>query len=166
VQIFLDPRVNFLVRKTVYLGSVDRRVEVMEFKEFASGVFFPTSVTGHSEKGGKPSIAFKAQISDITANGPLPADIFTFRAPPGITLTDTTAGVTYQIDAQGRPISAQVRLQPSNPPPPAADGIARTDGAETREEPRSAMRWLLPASGCLFAAGIAIGLYRRWKARG
>jgi hypothetical protein len=125
VEILLDGQVNYLVRKTVYIARHDkvtrREDEVVDFKEFAPGIFFPIRVAGRFEMDGKMWSTVTAEISDVAINQPLPRDIFAFRFPEGIILSDAIAGSTYYVDSEGNRISPAVPFS-GTPPPPAADG--------------------------------------------
>jgi hypothetical protein len=169
VEVHLDAHVNYLVRKIVYIGTLDngiirRESEVSDFRECAPGIFFPTKVSGRTDLDGKRWATQTAEILDIVVNRPLPQDVFEFRYPEGVILSDTIAGSTYRVDAQGNPISPAIPFA-GVPPPPAADGVAPAAGKETQDEPLPATRWILPVSVCLIIAGAMIAVVRRWKRR-
>ena len=163
VEIFLDARANYLVRKAVYVGPIYRRYEVLEFKEPSPGIFFPARIESEFKTEKKPPKTYAATISEIEINRPIPSEVFTLRAPHGTIVTDVDTRVEYRIDADGRRISDQTALPIVYPPPTMPDGVAQSGGVETSDEPPSATRWLWLASLCFLLAGVSGALYRRTR---
>jgi hypothetical protein len=99
-DVFLDPSVNFLVRRLVVhaetLGSklpkgasytpTDSTTEVTEFRGFGDGVFFPTSAvfTIHHVGEREPYLQRTGAVTDLSVNQPLPKDVFDFRFPANL----------------------------------------------------------------------------------
>jgi hypothetical protein len=105
VEIYFDPALNYLVRKTIYScpgpkGNFRREDEVVQFKECAPGLFFPERLVGRSGPEGDFDFHHTTEISDIRVNEPLPPDIFRFRYPHGVYLTDSVREAEYQVDAE------------------------------------------------------------------
>lgn len=156
---------NYLVRKTVYTqakGAYRREDEVVQFKECSPGVFFPERLVGRSGPGGNLDFHHQTLISDIRVNQPLPEGIFRLRYPEGIPFEDHIRGVRYLANSDGSPISKEEPLRSGRfiPPAPLGDDPPR----ETQEEPKSATRWILPAScGILVVGLVAAFVRRRWR---
>lgn len=168
VEIHFDPSVNFLVRKKVYrmrgAGGYSREEEIIQFKEWAPGLFFPERIEGRSQANGIQDTESLSQLSDIKVNDPLPDDIFRFRYPNGVFVADGIRGTEYRADAEGNRLSAETPLGRGQPPPQTESdpSALRT---ETLEGPRSLTRWILPASvALLLLAGIA-AIVRRQRMR-
>jgi hypothetical protein len=99
-DIFFDPSIGFLVRRTVEhvetLGSraqkgvpftpTDRTTEIAELRDFGDGVFFPTSVVFTIQHVGdsEPYLRRTCAVTDLTVNQPLPQDAFDFRFPANL----------------------------------------------------------------------------------
>jgi hypothetical protein len=172
VEIYFDPAYNYLVSKTVDWvhfpngGTTQREDEVIRFKECTPGVFFPEKLAGRTGPDGKWDFTHTTAISDIRVTQPIAADVFHFRYPAGIYITDTIRGTRYRVDAAGNRTSSETPLG-RVPPPPVGDTAERIEpGTETREEPRPASHWILPGSlGILRCAGI-VALVRIWQRRG
>ncbi len=171
VEIHFDPAVNYLVRKTIYTtaganGNVRREDEVVQFKEHAPGVFFPERLVGRSGSEGNYFFNHTSVISDVRINQPLPADIFRFRYPDGVLLTDSVRGAEYRVNSEGKRISPEVPLAGGVPPPSSGMAASSDAGTETQEEPRSLTRWILPVSlGILVLAGVTAFLRHKRRAR-
>jgi hypothetical protein len=170
LEVQFDPVVNFLVSRTIYTGFLEtgtlvRDESVQEFKEAAPGLFFPTRVVGRGEMSGKPWTSHVAEISDVEINRLLPGGIFDLRFPHGITMTDSIRGVTYRVDEMGNQISEAVRLG-EVPPPSASDAtVGAAVGSETKEEPQSLARWILPVSALLLFVTLIFAGVCRWKSK-
>jgi hypothetical protein len=167
VEIQFDPAVNYLVRRVSYTtsgekGRMCRENEITEFKECTPGVFFPERARGSTvTEGGKPFFTYSVVLSDIQVNEPLPDEVFRFRYPEGIILTDGIRGTSYRVDAEGNPISPETPMG-TVPPPAEGEPALHPPGHETREEPRPASRWILPVSlGMLALGGILFVVRRR-----
>lgn len=159
VQFYFDPSVNYLVRKEVYRhGSYAREQEVVQFKECAPGLYFPERVSGRSKDSTSSTL-----LSEIRVNQPLPADIFNFRYPHGVYLSDGIKGVSYRTDPEGNPISA-VTPHSRGPLPPRSEAEPATLGTETQEEPRSLTRWILPLALVILASAGVVAVIRRRRA--
>jgi hypothetical protein len=169
VEVHFDPAVNYLVRKTIYTGGgtsenpIHRQDEVVQFKEYVPGLFFPERVVGWSETKGIRDFKYTTVLSEIQVNEPLPDGILRFRYPSGIYLTDSIRGTYYRIDSEGNRTSPETPL--AGLPPPSVDAPAPSvPGTETQEEPRSATRWVLPVSLGILALGGTLALVR-WRRR-
>lgn len=164
VEIHFDPGVNHLVRKTIYtIGGLRHEDEVVRFKECAPGLFFPERVVRNSTEDGKPYGGSTTEFFDIRVNQPLPADIFQFRYPHGVMLTDTIRNTRYQVDSEGNPISKETAMGRGPPPPPLGEAAPRP-GTESLEEPRSFTRWILPVSLGILGLAAGAAVLRRWRA--
>lgn len=163
MQVFFDPAVNYLVRKVIYSAeerNFSRGEDVVQFKEMASGIFFPERTTGWCLDRGKPYSESVTEISDIRINQAIPADVFTSAYPPGAVVVDTIKGSRYTVDAAGNPISKQTALGRGAP----QQGTTQSKGVETTEETSNAP-WILVLSLTILAAvGIAF-LLHRWTSR-
>jgi hypothetical protein len=168
VEIQFDPAVNYLVRRVTYTtsgekGRICRENEIAEFKECTPGVYFPERARGRTvTEGGKPFFTYSVVLSDIQVNEPLPDDVFRFRYPEGVILTDSIRGTSYRVDANGNRISPET-LMGNVPPPPEGEPALAHPGRETQEEPRPATRWIMPVSLGMLALGGILFVVRRWR---
>src|SRR5262249_41616376 len=122
VTVFFDPQVNYLVRKVTRDAMPGAKIrshrdqEVVQFIEGDRSVFFSERVLSHDNLNeGQMVTDSTTVISGIRLNQPLPIDIFHIHFPASIYMTDTIRGVTYRIDAEGNPVSAEIPI--SNQPP-------------------------------------------------
>jgi hypothetical protein len=163
VEIQFDPAANYLVRKATYIlsrGYVHEH-EVVQFNEVGPGLYFPERITGRSENDGKQDTSLLTTISDVRVNKPLPRDVFAFRFPNRVMLTDDIRNTQYRVDPMGNPTSKETPLGPRQPSP-ASQNAPATLGTVTEEEPQSLTRWILPVSlGILLVAAVAAYLRRR-----
>lgn len=161
----VDPAAGFLVRKFARAtsdleGGFEMVNEVVKFKELADGLRFPAEIRGTSGPKGAPNWTSVAVVSDLQVNEPLPSDIFDFRFPRGVWLTDSIRGEAYSVDAAGQQISQSITLD-KHPPPPLAEKSGAT--AATSQEPVQRLSTLLiPAAFVALAfLGTIICLRRR-----
>jgi hypothetical protein len=158
LELYFDPSVNYLIRKEVLKsGNYVREHEVVQFKECAPGLFFPQRINGREDNGKSTTV-----LSDIHVNQALPADIFDFRYPAGVYLSDGIKGVSYRTDSEGNPISAITPHARGSPPPRSEPGAIAT---ETQEEPRSFTSWILPLALVILASAATLALVRRWRSQ-
>jgi hypothetical protein len=168
VEIQFDPAVNYLVRRVYYTtsgekGRMCRENEITEFKECTPGVFFPERARGRTFFEGKdPLFTYSVVFSDIQVNEPLPEDVFRFRYPEGLILTDSIRGTRYRVDAEGNRISPETPMG-AVPPPPEGEPAVHPPGRETQEEPRPVTRWIMPVSLGMLALGGILFVVRRWR---
>jgi hypothetical protein len=168
VEIYFDPKVNYLVSKTVYRmsgsGTFRRDDQVIKFKECGPGLFFPEQVQGTAGDGAEDSSSHMTQMADVRVNQALPPDSFSFRYPNGVYLDDLIKGTRYKVDPNGNPMSTGEPLA-RNPPPPLAEGVRSEAMMETQEEPKSLSRLILPVTVCLVVLGLVAILARRWRGK-
>lgn len=160
VEIAFDPKVNYLVRRAVYVtdGQLKKVYVVEQFKECSPGVFFPERVREATYLGRNQIGTALTEISRIRINYAVPDSIFRLKFPHGVYVSDSIRGTSYRVDREGNRISAETPLS-KGPPPPAAAEIM----LPTTEEPRPWYSYLVPASlAILVAAGIA-AVVRRWR---
>jgi len=172
VEIYFDPTVNYLVKKTVYTihGKSDyvREDEITDFTECSPGLFFPRNAAGRSGAPENWTLTTKSVLSEIRVNQALPADTFRIRFPHNVIMTDAIRGTRYRIDSNGNRISEETPYaNVKSIPPPGVDPSDDPPHVETREEPRSWTRWILPISVAILVAGlIAAHIRRRRRAQG
>jgi hypothetical protein len=169
VEFYLDPAVNYLVRKATYRTADARRdYVVVTFAEFPGGVFFPTRVNEQVSRDGEPFASAVSEIKELEVNKPLPVGIFDLRFPQGVIVSDAIRREVYQVDSDGRQISKARKIGakgPLPPPPPVEASTRAAIGTETLVEPQSWTRWILPFSLALLAiAGLTV-IGRRWLDR-
>lgn len=170
VEIQFDPTVNYLVRRTKYVqhgdnGRYVRDEEVIKFREFNGGVYFPERIVGQTALDGHKDGSYSTVITDIHVNETIPEGIFRFRYPEGVRVNDSIHRTNYRVDAEGRPITAE-KAYPARPvPPPHVSEAAPLPepGMETHEEPRPASRLILPISLLVLVVGVSLAVVRRWR---
>lgn len=164
VDILFDSTVNYLIRQVAYTESNYRKEEeVLEFKEYQPGLFFPVQADGRSQilPGEAKLTEHKTKFSNVQINQPLPKNIFYFRYPHSVIVGDAIRGCEYRVDAEGNQISQETPYG-REPPPPGNDWDAQAFGTETHEEPRPWSHWIITISfGILITGGVAAFLRRR-----
>lgn len=169
VELYLDPALNYLCRKTVLrFGDYARREYLAtEFKEFPGGVFFPIRIEQKLSQSGKPWGKSQAVISELKINVPLPTGIFELAFPNGIYVTDLIRNETYQADASGRRLGQTRPISSGKftPPPDVQSDIQPVVGEPTKAEPRSVTRWILPVSCAVLLVGIILHYLRGLRSR-
>jgi hypothetical protein len=177
VEIYFDPTVNYLIRKTFYRTTagakarVEREDKVLDFIEGAEAVFVPIRSEFKSYWGKKLKTVREVVLSAVRVNQLVPPGTFDLRFPAGALLLDHTRKVYYTTDPEGNPTSKPEPLVPAVPPPPDSVKVGGTElvgGAaeprsETREEVSPLSRWVLLGAVCALFLGVALALQRRWR---
>jgi hypothetical protein len=174
VTVSLDPSANYLIRRlqlTCTTKSDKRRVrrdtEVTRFVEAAPGVFFPDLVEFRVDINGQRTYTDSVRITDLRINQPIAPGKLRLAYDQGVRVLDSIRGSEYQVDADGRRITPEIRQPKANLPPaitPSNGSKTVVPRTETKEEPRSAVRWILPSSLIVLSAGILLAFVRRWRA--
>lgn len=163
LEIWFDPKVNYLVRKLVISfddpqpKSGRRESRVVRFKEAAPAVYFPEEVESVVTSNGVRSDRIqRVTFSHILVNRPLPADAFDWFFPDGVTLNDLIEGKQFKADRAGNPIGASKTI-----PQITAVPVSSKQVTETREEPKPITRWLVPASAGILVLAGTLWLFRK-----
>jgi hypothetical protein len=169
VTIYLDPTVNYLVRRfTCEHPAMFRDYKITAFEELAPSVYIPSAAVYEVTKGGKLTGRETTVFREIEINRPLPTTAFSFRFPRGLLISDGIRSANYRVDEMGNPISAQepkpqgITLFGTNGP--AGDG----DLAATRpssHEPTPWTAWLPFVFGAIFLLAAMLWVSARWRAR-
>jgi hypothetical protein len=175
---WFDPQVNYLVRKQVVhikpqiqtplsrSNKFRAEREVLEFREYAPGVFFPAVVEWRSYQNGKLHWTRRTRFLDVQVNRGLSPDMFQIRFPPGIVVRDAIRGSVNRTDQKWQPTLVARNeqghvLQFSREPPLIAP--AGVTGTVTAREPVSWTWWILPASLLLLVLVAGIKAFRQWS---
>src|SRR3974377_2266623 len=96
-------------------------------------------------------------------NEAIKPDVLRLRFPAGIMMHDGIRNENYRVDTSGKQSSKAIPAGRGFPTPPLGDQEHTVSIGETKEEPKSVTRWILPISfGLLLMTGI-LALYRRRK---
>lgn len=159
-----DRKKNYLISELstdARIGNrnLSARRRITSWREPAPGVFFPTSVVSETHEGGTLTQSQTCEFSDIVVNQVIPAQVFVLKFPAKCEVHDLIRGKKYVVDATGSPAGPETTLN-TIPPPPRGENAAR----ETREEPKSWTRWILPASLMCLLVSLAAWGFNRWRA--
>jgi len=132
---------------------------VVRFVEPTPGIFFPAQVIKELTSNGK-SYSQNWEFRNVTVNGPLPTGIMELRFPKGVTAHDLIQKKSYVVDESGNPAGPLSDLKTVPPPPKGMKFLT-----ETREEPKSWTRWILPASLLCLVLSLSTYVIRQWRAR-
>jgi hypothetical protein len=168
MQLLLDPRVNYLVKREV-LGPYSRTQAVFEVREFAEpipGVFMPVAAIAQTSTDGREQSRLEIKLSNVRINQPVSADRFDIKIPAGTLVQDRIRHKQYKVGPDGRPSGPEQDLIQ-----PVALPVAKVEEhsearAQTASESGSLLRqFVLPVS-LLLVIGGAIWLIRARKATG
>jgi hypothetical protein len=169
LTIMFDPQLNWLVRKYTYATIVDKpetrtrsEFEVVQFRELASGMYFPVHIKGRHLRVQSNRVMYTQQttLSDIRINHRIPDDTFHIPLPDGTVVEDLIQGKKYTVDGKGNPVGPMKDLAEMKTPSRHV-----TPRSQTLEEPKSITEWILPVSAVVLVVGLGLGAYRRWKSR-
>jgi hypothetical protein len=129
------------------------------------GVFFPARVEVYVSDQNKRSTLRTVDYSEVALNKPHPPDIFTLKFPRGTALYDEIHNTSYSTDENGRPLGKVMTIPDSALMPLNPTDDSPQPRTETKEEPRSWTRFILPASaGVLVLAAVAWLVRRKLRA--
>jgi hypothetical protein len=115
-EIWLDPAVNYLVRKVIWHMSgpggqqFDR--EVLQFKEAVPGLFVPVEMVHTMHSRGAIEQETKFVVQDWKVNQDIPESVFRLTIPPGASVLDNIRGQRYDQPAPGAAPVAVEKVPP------------------------------------------------------
>ncbi len=167
IAYWVAPRYNFLIRRRVWSPGAQNSSEsvVPRFHELEPGVYFPARVEVYVSDQGKKRTLRTVDYTEVALNKPHPPDIFTLKFPRGTALYDEIHNTSYDTDENGRPLGKVMTIPDSALIPLSPTDDSPQPLTETKEEPRSWTRFILPISaGILVFAAIAWLSRRRLRA--
>lgn len=163
-----DVKRNYLVRKEVAIfarGIDPYEYEILEFLEAAPGVFVPVRARLRGYEKGKLTTESVITLSEVRVNEGLPRHIFALPSiPDGTVVLDHIERTRYPVDRNWRRIGPATPFEPI-PVRPSRPGPGGDFHAQTQEEPKSLLRWLVTVSLLLLAGAGAYRLYAHHQSR-
>lgn len=159
-EIWFDPKLNYLVRKSVQFPHPGDRSswyeeEVASFREWKPGIFFPEVVIRRKGEGGQLSLMDRVVFQDVRINEPIDPTVFLLNFPADTTVTDVLKGVKYEVGAGEQPVSAP---RPASPP----QNLSGEGMPTYKMSPWYNSRWLAIAVGTVGLLGtIGVFVWRR-----
>jgi hypothetical protein len=168
-EFWFDPKVNYLVRKSVLTPAADADLrwehDVIAFSEAAPGVFVPTTVETRLFIKGNRVAVVRTTLTDLKVNHDLPAAALRVPGVAGRSCLDLDRDSRYEVDADGNRVGPETLVKVTRIAPPATDGSG--DGPPARpvpsREPTPWWVWVLSASGVVLAAGLGLAAIRRLR---
>lgn len=115
-EIYVDPSVNYLVRKVIWHMSAERGErfdrEVLQYQEAAPGLFVPVKAVHTMRNRGKVEEEIRFSVSDVKVNHEIPASVFKLTIPTGARVFDEIRGVRYDQPAPGAAPTAVEKAPP------------------------------------------------------
>jgi hypothetical protein len=112
LHIIVDPSRNFLVR--YYTGRTNSTKatlrfedEVLAFKEYAPGIYFPQATEGRSyliapDRSERLYQVVKTTYQSVSINQPIEPSVFRLTIPPKVAVLDDRSGTTYSLGKDGQ----------------------------------------------------------------
>jgi hypothetical protein len=165
LEIWFDSKVNWLARKirrhTENAGyKIRSEIEIARFVEPAPAIFFPEESKSRIYSNDQLLGSGTVKFTDIKINQLLPSDTFKLRFPPGTSLADKVEGKMFKIDAEGKILEEDTKHPLVQTP-----GLPLAPQYPTEEEPKSSLRWLLPAALGTLMLAACLWLIGRRKRR-
>jgi hypothetical protein len=168
MQLLLDPRVNYLVKREV-LGPRSRTravFEVGEFSEPLAGVFIPVAATAQTITDGREVSRLEIKLSNIRINQPVPPERLDLKIPAGTLVLDRIRHKQYKAGADGRPSGPEQDLiQPVALPVAKADEPSEAR-SQTPADSGSLLRQLMLPVALILLVGGAVWLIRARRIAG
>lgn len=165
-----DPAANYMIRKSGGASDPDDGTvgytEIINFREYAPGVFFPERAVVKRRNRGKDEADEVFTFTDVSINKPIPDSVFEFKFRRGSHVSDRIQGLKYRVNEDGSPMGETAPLVKAVVAPASVDAPANPSGprTETREEPPPSGRWVLPLSAAVLASAGLLALWRRRSA--
>ena len=166
VEIWFSEPHNYLINKIVGKPTAANRTEteVVKFTELAPGIFFPelTEVRRFTTTGS--ALEQTASFSEIRLDRDHRQGVFDFKFPKRAKLVNVTMNQVYETDELGNPLGNVTRaadVPSGRPAPTQALSPPPSSLTETKEEPKTVTRYILPSSVGLLTAAAGWWYIRR-----
>jgi hypothetical protein len=178
LEIWFDPEVNCLIRKVRvdhHPKSGNPRLagtrEVTQFREVASGTYFPEQVLIRGYRDDRLYAALTTTFSNFRVNQPFGTGAFKLPIPYGMSMADTIQEKVYKVDSEGKNIGPATnekgdKLEYAKDAPLSAAPSSQGHSSQTTEESRPWTFWLLPTGLLAFVVAGCVWLIQRRKAYG
>lgn len=162
MELWLDPKVNYLVSK--YVGKTNQSArlglqpenEVIHFLEPKPGLFFP----GRVEKRWNGKVESIVTFSDLRVNEPMAESALAIRYPRGIQISDSIQKKVYVADEYGNLIG-ETKFTLDTSPPLTVELRNEQALYTTPSDPvASSSRYILPVSLAMLALAGVLWLVR------
>lgn len=169
LELWLDPKVNYLVRKTITFPAANEKSgknikwehEVIEFNEAAKGVFIPIVIQHRCYHHDQLHSVVRTRITDLKVNHNMPATALRIPGIAGMECSDMTRDVKYKVDADGRQVGPAVSEKvPEINPKPSDAPPGTYSSPEPSRPPMPWWRWLLSVSLFALIAGLSAAVVR------
>lgn len=175
LEFWFDPKVNYLIRKSVMVPAVDKPTtlrwenEVVEFAELAPAVFVPLTVEHRCSSNGALQAVLRTRLSEVKVNQPLDKNAFRLPGIAGLECIDLTHEVKFKVDADGNRVGPEIpykmprvtggAVQGGDSPPP----VKHSPDIEPSRPPTPLWVWLLSFSVLVLVAAFILADFRRRK---
>jgi len=163
VDVSLDAKLNFLIKKVVFLREGQDpwlTLEITEFLELKPGLYFPKKSLSTQVVNGKVVAKHIATISDISINEPIDDEMFILIFQPNTMMADGINQSNYLIDEFGERISEAKIVSPIPPPGIKLNPKDEIREAQTKDDSSLSYWFILPGFGIFF---ICLGLWLNRK---
>lgn len=164
ISAWIDPSVNYLVRRMVLDNpETESRFEreVREFREGPPGVFFPVRIHHRSIHKGALMSEANLVVSELRINEAIDPAKLRLTFPKGTYVNDRTKGVEYIAAADESP-DPPTGVRPISPQTPGRVQYATGQGPETPSSWQHTLAWTALA---VAGASAMVWLFARWRIR-
>lgn len=166
LELWFDPKVNYLVRKSemVPVGdpTIQLRHEVLTFSEPSPGVFVPVTVEHRAFKKGPLRATVQTVLSELKVNNPSTKAALRIPGIAGLECIDLTRDIKYKIDADGNRAGPESKVEVLRGAPPVMPAPPVLPANVVQSQPSTSWWvWLLIVSAVIVVAGLALAIVRR-----
>ena len=170
LEFWLDPKVNYLIRKRVVAPAADSTYrwedEVVEFAEPSPTVFVPVVIEHRFTIKGTLQAIVRTILSEVKVNQPLAESALRIPGIAGMECFDMNRDVKYNVDADGTATGPEISVKIAKVTPPAETGsILSSEASNSFQQPSRPSTpwwlWLLLMSLTVLAAALILILIRR-----
>ncbi len=164
IEVWLDPRHNFLVKKWVSKpmageSEFHQEQEVMAFRECEPSVYFPQetrlTIYGIGKDGTEKLLSVtRTRFRSVEINRPIDPGVFALTIPPGISVVDRRSGTAYRLAPDGKPTDVMPAPVPSKKPI-FESVVAKPEGMQM------SYVWAVVGVSLLLGAGVTAFLFHR-----
>ncbi len=168
LEFWFDPKVNYLIRKSVMVPAAGPTFrwedEVVEFAELAPAVFVPTTVEHRCSVKGTLRSVVRTVLSGLKVNHRMAESALRLPGIAGMECIDLTRDMAFKVDADGRRVGPEspvkvFRIAPNGPEQRLTGPISWPP--EPSRPPTPWWVWLLIASVLLLVVAVVLAILRR-----
>ncbi len=163
---WLDPKVNYLIRKCTVVVASSRDTyrhehKVVAFAEPAPGVFVPTTIEHQGFVNGKLQATVRTLLTNIKVNHRLADAALRIPDVAGMECIDLDRDVKYKVDVDGNRVGPETKVTVVRHAPKPGDQMSEYSPQAPSKPLTPLWVWILVGAAVILLIGIALAIWRR-----